>query len=114
MEKFERVCCICGYHMGGLLCEETHNDRDRYAVAEKKNNASCNWIFITKTVKIMLTLLRQGCTIDCTVTGRRRCSADLPQGGLEVPCSFLFKAILLAFLAGSGLLDLFISKSDHL
>lgn len=26
----------------------------------------------------------------CQVTGPRRFSADLPQGGLEVPCSLLF------------------------
>ena len=39
--------------------------------------------------------IRCGCkkgTIQCTVTGRRKYSADLAQGGLEVPCSLLFKA----------------------
>ena len=29
-------------------------------------------------------------TISCQVTGRRRHSADLPQGGLEVPCTLTF------------------------
>ena len=34
-------------------------------------------------------------TIECTVTGRRKYSADLAQGGLEpVPCSLLFNATL--------------------
>ena len=28
--------------------------------------------------------------IFCQVTGRRRHSADLPQGGLEVPCTLMF------------------------
>ena len=32
-------------------------------------------------------------TIEGTVTGRREYSADLPQGGLEIPCSLVFKAI---------------------
>ena len=28
----------------------------------------------------------------CKVTGRRRYSTDLPQGGLEIPCAVLFTA----------------------
>ena len=36
--------------------------------------------------------LNRGDTIGCTVTGARRHSTDLPQGGLEVPCSLLLKA----------------------
>ena len=34
--------------------------------------------------------IRRGGTIQCTVDGSRRYSADLPQGGLEVPCKLLF------------------------
>ena len=34
---------------------------------------------------------RAGSTISCKVTGPRRYSADLPQGGLEIPCSIEFK-----------------------
>ena len=34
--------------------------------------------------------LRRHGTISCTVTGRRRRSADLVQGGLEIPCTLLF------------------------
>ena len=34
----------------------------------------------------------RGGTITCTVIGMRRFSADLPQGGLEVPYSLVFKA----------------------
>ena len=34
-------------------------------------------------------------TIECTVTGRRKYSADLAQGGFEVPCTLLFKATLM-------------------
>ena len=34
--------------------------------------------------------IRRGGTIQCIVDGSRRYSADLPQGGLEVPCKLLF------------------------
>ena len=42
-----------------------------------------------------LFLQREVATIECTVTGRRKYSADLAQGGLEVPCSLLFKVTLM-------------------
>ena len=32
-----------------------------------------------------------GGTICCLVTGRRRFSSDLPQGGLEIPCKLKFQ-----------------------
>ena len=35
--------------------------------------------------------LRRGGTISCEITGRRKYSHDLPQGGLEVPCVLTFK-----------------------
>ena len=41
--------------------------------------------------------LGKGGTIFCEVTGRRRFSAGLPQGGLEVPCTGAGK-----YIAGSG------------
>ena len=34
--------------------------------------------------------IRRGGTIECIVTGTRRYSSDLPQGGLEIPCRLLF------------------------
>lgn len=39
---------------------------------------------------ICFTFLRRGGTIHCTVTEQRRYSADLPQGGLEIPCLLEF------------------------
>ena len=35
--------------------------------------------------------LRRGGTISCRVNGSRRYSADLPQGGLEIPCILTFQ-----------------------
>ena len=37
--------------------------------------------------------IRRGGFIVCVVTGLRQYSADLPQGGLEVPCCYTFKTI---------------------
>lgn len=34
--------------------------------------------------------LRHGGTITCMVTGKRRHSQDLPQGGLDIPCTLTF------------------------
>ena len=39
----------------------------------------------------MLNFLEGGGSIHCVVTGRRRYSSDLPQEGLEIPCSLHFK-----------------------
>ena len=36
--------------------------------------------------------IRRGGSITCTVNGSRRYSADLPQGGLELPCKLMFIA----------------------
>ena len=102
MEECERVCCIRGYHVYKeiwevatgevLICErELHNVRDRYAVAVKKSGTIIGHL-PRKLSRVCSLFLRRGGTIVCTVTGGRRYSADLPQGGLEVPCSLLFKA----------------------
>ena len=37
--------------------------------------------------------LRRSGTISCEVTDRRRYSADLPQGGLEIPCKLIFVGV---------------------
>ena len=34
---------------------------------------------------------KSGSSISCVVTGPRRYSRDLPQGGLEIPCTLEFK-----------------------
>ena len=73
-----------------LGCErEPTNVTDRYAVAVMK-------IIIghlpRRISKVSSIFVRRGGSITCKVSGSRRFSADLPQGGLEVPCKLLFKA----------------------
>ena len=43
------------------------------------------------TLDVSLFFLRRGGTISCEITGQRKYSRDLPQGGLEVPCVLTFK-----------------------
>ena len=45
-----------------------------------------------ENVEVCSLFLRRGGSIHCKVTGSRRYSSDLPQGGLEIPCSLVFKA----------------------
>jgi len=102
MEEFGRDCCIRGYHIykeiweaaAGEVLEcvrEPHNAQDRYAVAVKKTETIIGHL-PRRLSRVCSLFLRRGGTISCTVTGGRRYSVDLPQGGLEVPCSLLFKA----------------------
>ena len=74
-----------------LPCKrETGNDKDRYAVAVMRGDTIVGHVPRKISAACSLFLRRNG-TIRCTVTGSRRFSADLPQGGLEVPCELKFK-----------------------
>ena len=101
-EVLERSCCIRGYHVykevweasvgEALTCErEPGNAADRHAVAVKKDGSIVEHL-PRKLTRVCSLFLRRGGTIGCTVTGQRKYSADLPQGGLEIPCSLVFKA----------------------
>ena len=95
-------CCVRGYHVyqaiwtaaigEELLCErEPTNAVDRYAVAVVRNSTIIGHL-PRRISKICSLFLRRGGSICCTVSGSRRYSADLPQGGLEIPCNLTFKA----------------------
>lgn len=101
MEDFEGHACIRSYHIykdiwetadgEELLCErEPHNDHDRYAVAVKKKGGIIGHL-PRKIARVCSLLLRRGDTIRCTARGKRQYSRDLPQGGVEVPCSLHFQ-----------------------
>ena len=104
MENFETESCIRGFHIykenwSPLIGEqikcvrEVANPQDRYAVAVIKTTS-----FSAETVghiprcisAVCSSFLRRGGEIHCTVMGSRRYSRDLPQGGLEVPCTRSF------------------------
>ena len=102
METLERALCIRGYHIykeiwsavvgEEFACErEPTNSTDRYAVAVIRSGVAIGHL-PRKVSRACSLFLRRGGTIDCVVTGGRRHSSDLPQGGLEIPCRVKFTA----------------------
>ena len=98
----ELACCVRGYHVykdiwaaaigEELECSrEPTNMADRYVVAVRNEETIIGHL-PRKISKVCSLFLRRGGSIRCTVTGSRRHSSDLPQGGLEIPCSLLFTA----------------------
>ena len=64
---------------------EPGNIQDPYAVAIIKNDGIV--VHIPRKISAMCSLfVRKGGTITCGITGPRKYSADLVQGGMEVPC----------------------------
>ena len=71
------------------MCErEPRNSTDRYAVAVKKDGTIIGHLprKISRVCSLFLGVIR------CTVSGTRRYSMDLPQGGLKTPCVVKFEA----------------------
>ena len=84
-------------YMGGScwrragVCERNpQNSHDCYAVAVKREDILIRHLR-RKLSRLCSLFLRRGGAMFCVVTGGRRYLVDLPQGGLEVPCSLLFK-----------------------
>ena len=99
-DLFECECMVQGYHkykdiweaeVGTTLqCQrETGNHHDVYAVAVLKSGVIVG--HVPKKISSTCSLfLRHGGAIHCTVTSAKRYSADIEQGGLEVPCVLKF------------------------
>lgn len=94
--------CVRGYHYykeiwiateGKVLaCSiDVGNTSDRYAVAVKKDSDIVGHVprILSSAYNLFL---RKGGTISCIITGCRRYSWHLPQGGLEVPCKLIFQS----------------------
>ena len=92
--------CIRGFHVyravwtpyigEQLDCAlDSGNSEDPFAVAVQKDGETIGHVPRTISCVSSLFLRRRG-AISCTVTGNRRRSNDLPQGGLEVPCVLRF------------------------
>ena len=98
---FELESCVRGHHVyqctwipalgEELQClRESSNSKDPYAVAVLQGPTIVGHVprRISATCSVFL---RKGGTILCIITAGRRYSADLPQGGLEVPCTLRFR-----------------------
>ena len=98
---FEVQSCVRGYHVyqnvwtsyvGEVLscAKEPANPEDPYAVATKTTSGTVVGHVPRSLSCIFVTFLCHGGSISCTITGSRRYSSDLPQGGLELPCTYAF------------------------
>ena len=101
MERFSVESCVRGYHVykdiwiacvgEELPCQrENGNPTDPFAVAVVKSVLTVGHIPRKISSVCSLFLRRNGVMTVCT-TERRRFSADLPQGGLEIPCLITFE-----------------------
>ena len=98
MESFSLESMVRGYHVykdiwissvgEELPCQrEPANLHDRHAVAVMKDGTVVGHI-PRKISCVSSCYIRRGGSILCRVIGTRRYSEDLPQGGMEIPCSF--------------------------
>lgn len=78
-ENREELSCV----------RDVRNSLDPYAVSVKKGSTTvCH---VSRTIScVCFTFFRRRGQIRCLVTGQRRYSYDLPQGGLEIPCLLKF------------------------
>ena len=101
MESLQKESCIRGYHIyqhlwtaaigEHLMCQrERGNAADAYAISVMKGGTIVG--HLPRRISCACTLfIRRGGTIGCQVTGRRKYSSDLRQGGLEIPCLLTFE-----------------------
>ena len=101
METFGKESCVRGYHIyqeqweaaigEELECQrERGNAADAYAVSVIKEGVIIG--HLPRRISRVCTLfIRRGGAIHCRVTGRRRYSSDLLQGGLEISCYLSFE-----------------------
>lgn len=100
--SFSFVAVVRGYHIykdiwdaeidEELPCErEVGNRHDSFAVAVKKDATIVGHVprYMSAICSIFI---RRGGSIVCKVTGSGTYSADLPQGGMDVPCLLIFKS----------------------
>ena len=95
--------CVRGYHVYGeswvaVLGEELHCERevgnimDWYAVRVKKLGTSETVGYLPRKISRRCSMfLQSGGDIIATVTGSRRYSSDLVQGGIKIPCILTFR-----------------------
>ena len=100
MRTLAFASCVRGYHVykdlwipvtnEELACRrEPGNVHDPYAVAVTKSGIVGH---VPRKMSALCSLfLRKGGTITCSITGPRQYSADLVQGGMEVPCIYYFR-----------------------
>lgn len=98
--SFTMDSCMRGFHIYKEVWEPTEelltcsrepsNVHDPYAVSMKTREN----VIVGHVPRVISSLcnifIAQGGTLECRVTGHKRYSVDLPQGGLELPCELYF------------------------
>ena len=78
-----------------IPCErEPGNPRDTSAVAviERSPSGELTVGHVPRLISAICSIfIRRGGALVCVVTGARQYSMDLPQGGLEIPCRYIFR-----------------------
>ena len=101
MYEFTVEAMVRGYHVYQTVWEvnigevlsctrEPGNRNNPHAVADKKGDIIVGHL-PCKISCLCSILIRRGGSLECTATGSRRYSADLAQGGMEIPCRLSFK-----------------------
>ena len=99
MERFFFESMVRGYHtykdvwnavVGEVLpCQRENRNRfDPFAVAVVKNRTT---VGLVPKKSICSLFIRRNGTVTIRTISDRRYSADLPQGGLEIPCVITFE-----------------------
>ena len=101
-----------------LKCsQEIGNRSDPYAVAVIKSSGEAGGRVtvghVPRKISICSIFIQRGGIIDCMVTGGRRYSADLAQGGLEIPCILTFYPAPLTTGRQKNYLDLHCMLSQN-
>jgi len=106
-KEFSVPCCIRGYHVysrkqwnaeiGSILTSEPEVRpgalvEDKYAMAVLNNSQTIGHVLKFLSQLIFFFLKYEG-TLSIKVTGERRFSFDLPQGGMEIPAECTFKSV---------------------
>ena len=101
MDSYEIDYCIRGFHVYNtvwnpvigeeLICrQEPSNTMDPYAVLVIEDSIIVG--HLPRNISAVCAhFIDLGGRINCCVTGSRRYSEDLPQGGLEIPCKIFFR-----------------------
>lgn len=85
---------------------------DCFAVAVRKSGETVGH-FPIRNLCICSLFLQHGRSIACRITGHRRNSKDLPQGGLEVPCIYTFSGSMnMVEKTGNRLVELKVPVSQ--
>ena len=97
--------CVRGFHVyqeiwTPVIGECLHCKRERDNAEDRHAVAVCKSVdvvvgHVPRSISCLCSaFIRRGGTIDCTIEGTRRYSSDLPQGGMEIPCKYIFKGMM--------------------